>query len=69
MLDELLVKINYYANKEKTEGLTPEELTERDALRKQYLFEFRKNLRGMMENAYIKNEDGTLEKLKRKSEK
>ena len=37
-------RINELARKLKAEGLTPEEMQERDALRKQYIQEFRKSV-------------------------
>lgn len=67
MADNLLERINHLAHKAKTVGLTEEELAERDVLRKEYLKNFRKNMIGIMDNVYIKEEDGTTRKVERKN--
>lgn len=59
-------RINELARKKKTVGLTPEELTEQAALRRQYLDEFRENMRQQLENVYIEQEDGGYKKLEQK---
>ena len=47
-------RINELARKNKTEeGLTPEEIKERDALRKEYLANFRANFRARLENIEV----------------
>ena len=47
-------RINDLARKNKTEeGLTPEEIKERDALRKEYLANFRANFRARLENIEV----------------
>lgn len=49
-----LNRINELAKKNKTkEGLTPEELIERDALRKEYLANFRAHFRSRLENIEV----------------
>ena len=69
MGESVLNRINELAKKAKTEGLTEEELAERDALRKQYLKNFRANFeRTIMDNVYFVDEDGTKTKAKKKSE-
>ena len=60
-------RINELAKKAKTEGLTPEEIAERDVLRKEYLAAFRKNLNAQLENTYLVDEKGNKRKLERKS--
>jgi len=47
---ELIDKINYYANKEKTEGLNEEEKVIRDKLRKEYLEKFKKRFKEQLDN-------------------
>ena len=60
-------RINELARKAKTEeGLTPEELAERDALRREYIDAHRESLIRHLENTYIQNPDGTRKKLQRK---
>ena len=47
-------RINELARKNKTEeGLTPEEIKERDSLRKEYLANFRANFRARLENIEV----------------
>lgn len=49
-----LNRINELAKKNKTkEGLTPEELVERDELRKEYLANFRAHFRSRLENIEV----------------
>ena len=60
-------RINELARKAKTEeGLTPEELAERDALRREYIDAHRESLSRHLENTYIQYPDGTRKKLQRK---
>lgn len=59
-------RINELARKMKTEGLTEEEIRERDALRKQYIQEFRESLRGTLDRVYLEQEDGSYKKLEKK---
>ncbi|MBQ8136019.1 MAG: DUF896 domain-containing protein [Clostridia bacterium] len=59
-------RINALARKQKTEGLTEEEKREQQALRQQYLKEFRENLRQTLDRVYIQQEDGSYSKLQRK---
>ena len=62
-----LDRINELARKAKTEeGLTPEELAERDALRREYIDAHRESLIRHLENTYIQYPDGTRKKLQRK---
>ena len=64
-MDEVIARINELAKKNKTEGLTPEELTERDKLRRIYIDSVKSNLVGHLENTYIVDPDGTKHKLNR----
>lgn len=62
-------RINALAKKSKTEGLTEEERIEQKALREEYLAGFRANLRGILDNTYIQNPDGTKTKVESKKNK
>ncbi len=54
MIDKKLIeRINYLANKKKSEGLTDEELFEQAELRQQYLESFRKGFRAQLDNLDI----------------
>ena len=65
-MNEVIDRINELARKAKAEGLTPEELTERDKLRRIYIDSVKANLVGQLENTYILRPDGTKEKVKPK---
>ena len=58
-INEVIARINQLAKKNKTVGLTPEELTERDKLRRIYIDNVKANLVGQLENTYIVEPDGT----------
>ena len=60
-------RINELARKKKAEGLTDEEHAERAALHKQYIAEWRENIRTMLDNVVIQRPDGTKEPLKKKA--
>ena len=62
----LLDRINALAKKKKEEGLTQEEIVERDILRKEYLKQFRAGMTNILENTYLERPDGTIEKLHKK---
>jgi uncharacterized protein YnzC (UPF0291/DUF896 family) len=68
MLKEKLDRINELAALAKTRELTAEELSERDALRKEYIEDWRKGAIEVLENTYIVTPDGKKTKLKRKDE-
>ena len=65
-INEVIARINELAAKNKTVGLTEEELVERDKLRRMYIDSVKQNLVGQLENTYIVRPDGTKEKLKQK---
>ena len=69
MEKEKIDRINYLAKKSKTEGLTDEEKTEQKALREEYIAGFRANLRGILDNTYIQNPDGSKTKVESKKNK
>lgn len=61
-------RINELAKKAKSpEGLTPEEITERDALRKEYIAAWKQSLTSQLDNTYIQYPDGSKKKLSKKS--
>lgn len=61
-------RINELARKAKGEGLTEEEKLEQQALRKQYIAEFRQSLKSTLETVVIVEPDGTRKALKKKDE-
>lgn len=67
-MNEVIARINVLAKKAKTEGLTAEELTERDKLRRIYIDSVKANLVGQLDNTYLLRPDGTKEKLRTKAE-
>ena len=69
MEKEKIDRINFLAKKSKTEGLTEEEKAEQKALREEYIAGFRANLRGILDNTYIQNPDGTKTKVESKNNK
>lgn len=66
-MKEVIARINELAAKAKTpEGLTQEELAERDKLRRIYIDSYKANLVGQLESTYIVYPDGTKKKVERK---
>ena len=66
-MDKVIARINELAKKAKTpEGLTPDELTERDKLRRIYIDSVKANLVGQLENTTIVYPDGTKKKVTHK---
>lgn len=64
-MEETIARINELGRKAKTpEGLTPEELTERDKLRRVYIDAMKASLIGQLENTYIVDEKGNKRKLR-----
>lgn len=62
-MDEVIARINELAHKAKAGPLTPEELQERDKLRRIYIDSVKANLTGQLENTYIVYPDGTRKKV------
>jgi len=62
-MDKVIARINELAKKAKTEGLTEEELIERDKLRRIYIDSVKASLVGQLENTYIVSPDGTKKKV------
>ena len=66
-MNEVIARINELAKKAKSpEGLTAEELTERDKLRRIYIDSVKANLVGQLENTYIVRPDGSKTKIEHK---
>ena len=69
MVDQKKIdRINELAWKNKTEGLTPEEIKERDALRKEYLANFRKSFRARLENIEVVSPEEYEKRMKEKKD-
>ncbi len=66
MEQEKIARINALARKAKAEGLTPEEISERDLLRKEYIAAFKKNLTNQLESITVIEPDGTRHKVQKK---
>ena len=64
-----LNRINELARIAKERVLTPEEFSERDALRKEYIAEWRRGAEQVLENTFIVTPDGKKRKLQRKDHK
>lgn len=65
-MNDVIARINELAKKAKTEGLTPEELTERDKLRRIYIDSVKANLTGSLDNTYVVDQKGNKTPLKKK---
>lgn len=65
-MNEVIARINELAKKNKEEGLTAEELAERDKLRRIYIDSVKSNLVGQLENTTIVYPDGTKKKVTHK---
>ena len=63
MTEEKINRINELYNKAKAEGLTEEEKQEQQILRKQFIDDFKRNLRGQLDNISIKEADGSFTNL------
>ena len=65
-MNEVIARINELAKKAKAGALTPEEVQERDKLRRIYIDSVKANLVGQLENTYILEPDGTKKKVNKK---
>ena len=65
-INEVIARINELARKAKAEGLTDEELVERDKLRRIYIDNVTGNLKGHLENTTIVYPDGSKKKVTHK---
>ena len=61
-------RINELARKNKAQGLTPDELAERDALRREYIDAVKQSLMGQLDRTYYVDEKGRKTKLRTKGE-
>ncbi len=66
MENSKLERINELARLAKERALTAEELAERDALRREYIAEWREGALQVLDNTYIQTPDGKRHKLQRK---
>ncbi|MDQ0058037.1 DUF896 domain-containing protein [Paenibacillus harenae] len=62
-IDKLIARINELSRKNKTVGLTDEETTERDELRRQYLNNFKSNFKQQLDTIKFV-EDGDQDNVK-----
>ena len=66
-MNKVIARINELAAKNKTpEGLTSQELAERDQLRRIYIDSVKASLVGHLENTYLVDPDGTQHKVEKK---
>ncbi len=63
MTEEKIQRINVLYHKSKTEGLTEEEKIEQQQLRRQFIDDFKRNLRGNLDNISIQEKDGSITNL------
>lgn len=69
MEHEKIERISELTRLSRERKLTHEELTEREALRREYLDGFRQNMRDVLESVRVKRPDGSLEPLQKKQDK
>ena len=68
-INAVIARINELAAKNKTVGLTEEELEERAKLRRIYIDNVTGNLKGQLDNTYIVDEKGNKTPLNKKKNK
>ena len=68
MTNSKLERINELARIAKERELTPEEIAEREILRKEYLAEWRLGAEQVLDNTYIVDRNGVKKKLRKKYE-
>ncbi|MCI8510677.1 MAG: DUF896 domain-containing protein [Lachnospiraceae bacterium] len=66
MNQEGIDRINTLYHKSQSVGLTDEEKAEQDRLRKQYIADIRRNMRGTLNTISIQESDGTITDLGKK---
>ncbi len=62
-MEELTKRVNELYHKSQAAGLTEDEKKEQEELRKAYVANVRKNLRGQLDNISIVEKDGTVTNL------
>ena len=65
-MNEVIARINVLAKKNREEGLTAEEMAERDKLRRIYIDSVTGNLKQQLDNTSIVYPDGTKKKVTKK---
>ena len=68
MTNSKLERINELARLARERELTPEEIAERELLRKEYLAEWRLGAEQVLDNTYIVDRNGVKKKLRKKYE-
>ena len=63
MTEEKIKRINELYHKAKEVGLSEEEKAEQQALRREFINDFKRNLRGQLDNISLQDEDGTITNL------
>lgn len=63
MTEEKIQRINELYRKSKAEGLSDEELQEQKLLRRQFIDDFKQNLRGQLDNISVQESDGSITNL------
>ncbi len=66
MENSKLNRINELAKLAKERSLTAEELSERDALRREYIAEWREGAKQVLDNTYLVTPDGKKHKLEKR---
>lgn len=66
-MDQVIARINELYHKSQGEGLTDSEKEEQALLRRRYIDSVKGNLSGQLDHMSIKNPDGTIVKVKKKS--
>ena len=66
MTQDKIDRINALARKAKTEGLSPEETAERDALRREYIDSVKANLTAQLDNTVVQEPNGLRRPLKKR---
>lgn len=61
-------RINELARKQKSEGLTEEEKTEQQALRREYIESYKRSLMQQLDSIYVVDEQGNKRKLTENNE-